>query len=211
MSTVVLIDYGSGNLRSAEKALARIAEGSAEIVVTADPDAIAQADRIVLPGVGAFAACMSALTSRDGVIEAMGEAVHGRGAPFLGICVGMQLLASRGLEFGETPGLDWIEGEVRKLDPADPAIKVPHMGWNTLVEVSDPPLFAPLANGDAVYFTHSFAFFPKDSADVTAYVEHGGRFPAAVARGNVAGVQFHPEKSQKPGLALLKRFLEWRP
>jgi imidazole glycerol-phosphate synthase subunit HisH len=211
MQTVALIDYGSGNLRSAEKALVKIAEGAAEIVVTCDPDVIATADRVVLPGVGAFAACMSALEARSGVIEAMTEAVHGKGAPFLGICVGMQLLASRGLEFGETPGLDWIAGEVRKLEAADPAIKIPHMGWNTLTGVADHPLFAPLADGEAVYFTHSFAFFPRDAAEVTAYVEHGGRFPAAVARGNVAGVQFHPEKSQKPGLALLQRFLEWRP
>lgn len=211
MQTVALIDYGSGNLRSAEKALARIAEGSSEIVVTSDPETIARADRVVLPGVGAFAACMAALEARPGVIEAMTEAVQQRGAPFLGICVGMQLLASRGLEFGETPGLGWIPGEVRKLDPADASIKIPHMGWNTLTGVSDHPLFAPLSDGEAVYFTHSFAIFPQDSADVTAYVEHGGRFPAAVARGNVAGVQFHPEKSQKPGLALLQRFLEWRP
>ena len=211
MQSVALIDYGSGNLRSAEKALVRVAEGRAQIVVTDDPAAIAGADRVVLPGVGAFAACMSALAARPGVIEAMTEAVRRRGAPFLGICVGMQLLATRGLEFGETPGLGWIAGEVRKLAPADPAIKVPHMGWNTLTEVADHPLFKPLQDGEAVYFTHSFAIFPGDSADVTAYVEHGGRFPAAVARGNVAGVQFHPEKSQKPGLALLQRFLEWRP
>jgi len=211
MQTVALIDYGSGNLRSAEKALVKIAEGASEIVVTHDPDVIAVADRIVLPGVGAFAACMSALEARAGVIEAMEEAVQGKGAPFLGICVGMQLLASRGLEFGETPGLDWIAGEVRKLEPADPAIKIPHMGWNGLLEVADHPLFAPLRNGEAVYFTHSFAIFPDDPADVAAKVDHGGVFPAAVARGNVAGVQFHPEKSQKPGLALLSRFLEWRP
>ena len=210
MQRVALIDYGSGNLRSAEKALVKVAAGRAEVAVTCDPDVIARADRIVLPGVGAFAACMSALASRPGVIAAMEEAVRGRGAPFLGICVGMQLLASRGLEFGETPGLDWIEGEVRRLDPADPAIKVPHMGWNALTHVADHPLFAPFRNGDAVYFTHSFAFFPDDPADVAASVEHGGRFPAAVARGNIAGVQFHPEKSQKPGLALLARFLEWR-
>ena len=210
MQRVALIDYGSGNLRSAEKALVKVAAGRAEVAVTCDPDVIARADRIVLPGVGAFAACMSALASRPGVIAAMEEAVRGRGAPFLGICVGMQLLASRGLEFGETPGLDWIEGEVRRLDPADPAIKVPHMGWNALTHVADHPLFAPFRNGDAVYFTHSFAFFPADPADVAASVEHGGRFPAAVARGNIAGVQFHPEKSQKPGLALLARFLEWR-
>jgi len=211
MQSVALIDYGSGNLRSAEKALVRVAEGKAEIVVTDDPDAIARADRIVLPGVGAFAACMGALEARPGVIEAMTDAVRRRGAPFLGICVGMQLLATRGLEFGETRGLDWVPGDVRKLEPADPSIKIPHMGWNALTDVADHPLFAPLRNGDAVYFTHSFALFPGDPADVTASVEHGGRFAAAVARGNVAGVQFHPEKSQKPGLALLQRFLEWRP
>lgn len=211
MQRVALIDYGSGNLRSAEKALVRVAQGQAEIVVTDDPEAIARADRVVLPGVGAFAACMSALEARRGVIAAITEAVQGRGAPFLGICVGMQLMATRGLEFGETTGLDWIGGDVKKLAPADPSIKVPHMGWNTLVGVTDHPLFAPLQSGEAVYFTHSFAIFPEDSADVSAYVEHGGRFPAAVARGNVAGVQFHPEKSQKPGLALLQRFLEWRP
>jgi glutamine amidotransferase len=211
MQRVALIDYGSGNLRSAEKALLRVAAGASEIHVTDDPATIAAADRIVLPGVGAFAACMGALQARPGVIEAMAEAVRGGGRPFLGICVGMQLLAARGLEFGETAGLGWIAGEVRKLAPADPAIKVPHMGWNTLTGVSDDPLFAPLQSGAAVYFTHSFAFFPDDPADVAAWTEHGGRFPAAVARGNVAGVQFHPEKSQKAGLALLERFLEWRP
>jgi glutamine amidotransferase len=212
MQSVALINYGSGNLRSAEKALIRAADGTSEIVVTDDPDVIAVADRVVLPGVGAFAACMGALEARSGVIEAMTEAVHGKGAPFLGICVGMQLLASRGLEFGETPGLDWIAGDVRKLeDGGDPAIKIPHMGWNGLSDVTGQPLFAGLKNGQTVYFTHSFAFFPKDEADVAAYVEHGERFPAAVARGNVAGVQFHPEKSQASGLDLLARFLEWQP
>jgi glutamine amidotransferase len=211
MQRVALINYGSGNLRSAEKALIRAADGKSEIVVTDDPDVIAGADRIVLPGVGAFAACMGAFEARPGVSEAMTEAVHGKGAPFLGICVGMQLLASRGLEFGETPGLDWIAGDVRRLESADPAIKIPHMGWNGLTDVSDQPVFAGLKDGQTVYFTHSFAFFPKDERDVAAYVDHGERFPAAVARGNVAGVQFHPEKSQAAGLALLARFLEWRP
>jgi glutamine amidotransferase len=211
MQKVALINYGSGNLRSAEKALVRAADGKSEIVVTDDPDVIAHADRVVLPGVGAFAACMAAFEARPGVAEAMTEAVHGRGAPFLGICVGMQLLASRGLEFGETPGLDWIAGDVRKLQTADPAIKIPHMGWNSLTHVADQPLLGGARAGQPVYFTHSFAFFPKDERDVAAYVEHGGRFPAAVARGNVAGVQFHPEKSQATGLDLLARFLEWRP
>jgi glutamine amidotransferase len=211
MQRVALINYGSGNLRSAEKALIRAADGKSEIVVTDDPDVIANADRVVLPGVGAFAACMAAFEARPGVSEAMTEAVHGKGAPFLGICVGMQLLASRGLEFGETPGLDWIAGDVRRLETTDPAIKIPHMGWNNLAEVSDQPVVAGLKGGETVYFTHSFAFFPKDERDVAAYVDHGGRFPAAVARGNVAGVQFHPEKSQASGLDLLARFLEWRP
>jgi glutamine amidotransferase len=211
MQSVALINYGSGNLRSAEKALIRAAAGDSEIVVTDDPDVIAVADRVVLPGVGAFAACMSALEARPGVIEAMTEAVHGKSAPFLGICVGMQLIASRGLEFGETPGLDWIAGDVKRLTTTDPTIKIPHMGWNNLLEVADQPVVAGLKDGEPVYFTHSFAFFPKDERDVAAYVDHGGRFPAAVARGNVAGVQFHPEKSQASGLDLLARFLEWRP
>ena len=211
MQSIALINYGSGNLRSAEKALIRAADGNSAVVVTDDPEVIARADRIVLPGVGAFAACMAAFEVRPGVSEAMTEAVHGRGAPFLGICVGMQLLASRGLEFGQTPGLDWIAGDVKKLESADPAIKIPHMGWNTLTDVDDLPLFGGVKDAQPVYFTHSFAFFPKDARDVAAYVDHGGRFPAAVARGNVAGVQFHPEKSQAAGLDLLARFLEWRP
>lgn len=211
MQRVALIDYGSGNLRSAEKALVRAADGRAQIVVTHDPETVAAADRVVLPGVGAFAACMTALQARPGLIEAMTEAVRVRGAPFLGVCVGMQLLATRGLEFGVTEGLDWIGGEVRRLEPADPAAKVPHMGWNALTGVGASPVLKGLERGGAVYFTHSFAFFPDDPADVAAWVDHGGRFPGAVARGNVAGVQFHPEKSQGPGLSLLSNFLEWRP
>lgn len=211
MQSVALIDYGSGNLRSAEKALVRAAEGKARIVVTSDPQTIAAADRVVLPGVGAFAACMAALKARDGVVEAMTEAVQGRGVPFIGICVGMQLMATRGLEFGETVGLGWIPGDVRRIEPADPAAKVPHMGWNALLDVVDHPLFRSLKDGRPVYFTHSFAFFPEDAKDVAAYVDHGGRFPAAVVRANMAGVQFHPEKSQGAGLSLLSDFLEWRP
>ena len=211
MQNVALINYGSGNLRSAEKALVKAADGRARIVVTDDPATVAAADRVVLPGVGAFAACMAALQARPGLIEGMAEAVRGRGAPFLGVCVGMQLLATRGLEFGETAGLDWIEGEVRRLEPSDPHAKVPHMGWNVLTGVAGLSVLADLADGRAVYFTHSFAIWPKDERDVAAWVDHGGRFPAAVARGNVAGVQFHPEKSQDAGLSLLARFLEWRP
>jgi glutamine amidotransferase len=211
--SIVLIDYGSGNLRSAEKALIRAAAGLArapEILTTADPDAVAGADALVLPGVGAFAACMAGVKMRDGLLEALQEAVRRRGRPFLGICVGMQLMASAGLEFGQTPGFDWVEGQVRRLQPTDPALKVPHMGWNSLEHVTDHPVFAGLEGKD-MYFTHSFAMHPADSADVAAWVSHGERFTAAVARDNMAGVQFHPEKSQAEGLGLLGRFLEWRP
>ena len=211
MQSVVLIDYGSGNLRSAEKALVRAADGRADIVVTNDPAVVASADRIVLPGVGAFAACMAALSGRDGVIEAMNHAVHDRGVPFLGICVGLQLMASRGLEFGVTPGLGWIDGDVRRIETADPRLKIPHMGWNNLLDVTDLSVLAGLKAGAPVYFTHSFAMFPSNDTDVAAWVDHGGRFPAAVARGNLVGVQFHPEKSQSAGLKLLSDFLEWRP
>jgi glutamine amidotransferase len=210
MQSVALIDYGSGNLRSAEKALIRAAEGAAEIVVTCDPDAILAADRIVLPGVGAFAACMRAFQARPGLEAAMTEAVQVKARPFLGICVGMQLVASRGLEFGETRGLDWIPGDVRRIESNDPAAKIPHMGWHELIDPHGPAPIAGIGTSP-MYFTHSFAFFPDDEKDVAAYVDHGGRFPAAVARGNILGVQFHPEKSQSAGLALLARFLEWRP
>jgi glutamine amidotransferase len=210
MQSVALIDYGSGNLRSAEKALRRAAGDSASVRVTHDPDVVAKADRIVLPGVGAFAACMASLKARDGLVEAMAEAVKG-GAPFLGVCVGMQLLATRGLEFGETPGLGWIAGDVKRMQPSDPKLKVPHMGWNALETARPHPLFSGEPDGAHMYFTHSFVFAPSDAADVVAFADHGGRFPAAVARGNVAGVQFHPEKSQDAGLKLLANFLEWRP
>jgi len=210
MATTVLIDYGSGNLRSAEKALQAAAANlpNQAVVTTADPETIARADRIVLPGVGAFAACMGALKSRDGVVDAMSEAVKTRGAPFLGVCVGMQLLATRGLEFGETPGLGWIGGDVKRLQPAGSAVKVPHMGWNDVRPERPSALFSETR---PYYFTHSFAFHPAEADSVTASVEHGQRFAAAVERGNVAGVQFHPEKSQADGLALIGRFLEWRP
>jgi len=214
MERIALIDYGSGNLRSAEKALleaARLTGSDAEIRTTADPDYVAQADRLVLPGVGAFAACMDALDARSGLIEAMTEAARERGAPFLGVCVGMQLLASKGLEFGERKGLNWVPGEVRRLQPADPHAKVPHMGWNTLDMPRPHPLFAETAPGTHMYFTHSYAFFPEDASAVVATTDHGGAFAAAVAKDNLAGVQFHPEKSQAAGLALIGRFLAWRP
>jgi glutamine amidotransferase len=214
MQSIALIDYGSGNLRSAEKALQRASRelgGEREVVTTDDPEIIARADRIVLPGVGAFAACMRAVEHRPGVVEAMTEAVRRRGAPFLGVCVGMQLLADRGLEFGEASGLGWIAGEVRRLEPNGPSFKIPHMGWNALEQVTDHPLFAGLPSGAHMYFTHSFALYPANPAEAIAKADHGGLFTAAVARDNIAGVQFHPEKSQSAGLRLLANFLEWRP
>jgi glutamine amidotransferase len=214
MQSVALIDYGSGNLRSAEKALQKAAASlarPAEVTATDDPDVIARADLVVLPGVGAFAACMNAFAARPGVREAITEAVQGRGVPFLGICVGMQLLATRGLEFGETPGLDWIAGDVKRIEPAGEHFKVPHMGWNQLAGELPPAIFAGLGEAPHMYFTHSFAIFPTHGTDVAAETDHGGRFPAAVLRGNVAGVQFHPEKSQASGARLLANVLEWRP
>jgi glutamine amidotransferase len=214
MPTVALIDYGSGNLASAEQSLVaacRQTNDRLRVVVTDKPEEIRAAERIVLPGVGAFAACMRLLSERDGLIEALDEAAHSNAKPFLGVCVGMQLLATRGLEFGETRGLDWIAGEVRRITPAGHQFKVPHMGWNALVDVAGHPLFENLPGGAHMYFTHSFAFFPDDETDIAACVDHGGRVVAAVARGNVAGVQFHPEKSQAAGLKLLANFLEWRP
>jgi glutamine amidotransferase len=213
MQTVALIDYGSGNLRSAEKALREAARRhaiDADIVVTADPGIVAAAHRVVLPGVGAFASCRAGLDA-SGVYEAMNEAVHAKGAPFLGICVGHQLLATEGLEFGVTPGLDWIGGQVKKLEPRDPALTIPHMGWNAIAFARDHALFKGVETGAHMYYANSFALTPTDPADVLATTDHGGPFTAAVAKGNVAGVQFHPEKSQAAGLALLANFLEWRP
>jgi glutamine amidotransferase len=213
MTSIALIDYGSGNLRSAEKALLRAAgelPHAPEVVTTCDPEVVARADGVVLPGVGAFAACMAAVRDREGLLEALEQTVRLRGRPFLGICVGMQLMASSGLEFGVTPGFGWIDGQVRKLAPSDPALKVPHMGWNSLQQAGDHPVFRGLEGRD-MYFTHSFAIHPADPADVAAWVTHGDPIVAAVARGNMAGVQFHPEKSQANGLRLLGQFLEWRP
>jgi glutamine amidotransferase len=214
MPTVALIDYGSGNLRSAEKALARAARQGAtghDVVVTADPAAVAGAERIVLPGVGAFADCMRGLTSIAGMRDALEDAVLNRGVPFLGICVGMQLLARVGREFGDTAGLGWIGGEVVKLALSDASLKIPHMGWNELTVLRPHPLFAGIETGAHVYFVHSFEFRADDSADVLATTEHGGLITAAIARANIAGVQFHPEKSQAVGLRLLQNFLGWSP
>jgi glutamine amidotransferase len=211
---VALIDYGSGNLRSAEKALARAAaeHGTGHtIVVTADPEIVAGAERIVLPGVGAFADCMRGLGALPGMRTALDNAVLARGVPFLGICVGMQLLASVGREFGDHPGLGWIPGEVVRLAPADAALKIPHMGWNELRILQPHPLLADVAPGDNVYFVHSFELRPRDPAHLLATTDYGGELTACVGRDNIVGVQFHPEKSQAVGLALLRKFLAWQP
>ncbi len=215
----MIIDYGSGNLRSAAKALERAAQESGaahEVSVTAEPARVRDADRIVLPGVGAFGDCRQGLFALPGMVEALEGAVRGRGRPFLGICVGMQLLATRGLEHGSHPGLDWIPGEVAALAPEDPTLKIPHMGWNEL-EVRAPahPVLDGLARagGSAphVYFVHSYAFRGADPACEVATADYGGPIVAAVARDNMIGTQFHPEKSQAVGLRLLSNFLRWSP
>jgi len=205
--TLALIDYGAGNLRSVENALR--AAGCDDLIVTADTDMVARADRIVLPGVGAFGACAQALRGVDGMVEAMTAAVATRGVPFLGICVGMQLLATQGEEYGVHAGLDWIGGTVAAMVPT-PAAKVPHMGWNDVVPMAAARDHALLRPGEA-YFLHGYRFAVTDPADVLAVSDHGGPVTAAVTRGTVIGVQFHPEKSQAYGLAFLSRFLEWRP
>ncbi|MFT3965563.1 MAG: imidazole glycerol phosphate synthase subunit HisH [Sphingobium sp.] len=203
--TLALIDYGAGNLQSVRNAL--VAAGARDVLVTADPDAVRAADRIVLPGVGAFAHCRDALFGIDGMVEAMAESVDGKATPFLGVCVGMQLLAATGEEHGAHRGLGWIPGTVKLLEPADPAAKVPHMGWNDVRAATPHALLVP---GEA-YFLHSYHFAADDPAHVVATSEHGGPIVAAVARDTIIGVQFHPEKSQAYGLAFLKRFLDWRP
>ena len=205
---IALIDYGAGNLHSVHNAL--IAAGAERVVVTADPAIVHGARRIVLPGVGSFKACADGLWAIPGLVETMEERVIAQGVPFLGVCVGMQLLATRGLEHGATEGLGWIPGEVRAIAPADPSIKVPHMGWN---DVSPTPHHdgASLIEPGEAYFLHSYHFRPDDGRDIAAMTDHGGGLVAAVARDNIVGVQFHPEKSQAYGLALLARFLDWRP
>ena len=208
---VAIVDYGAGNLRSAEKALAEAANGSARVVVTSDPDAVRKADRIVLPGVGAFADCKRGLDALDGMVEVLEEAVLKQGKPFLGICVGMQLMASVGVEFGEHKGLDWIKGKVVVLDPADRSLRIPQMGWNNLDLKRVHPALADTKAGDHAYFVHSYHFLTERPADVIATVEYGGPVTAIIGRDNLLGVQFHPEKSQHVGLALLARFLKWIP
>jgi glutamine amidotransferase len=215
--TVAVIDYGSGNLHSAAKALERASrEGgtNAKILVTNDPDDVRRAERIVLPGVGAFADCKRGLDAVSGMVAALNEAVLKKGKPFFGICVGMQLLAERGLEHGMSNGLGWLRGEVDRVSPSDPSLRIPHMGWNTLRMKRKRALLEGIDLGDRgqhAYFVHSYHFKPGDNADLVAEADYAGSITAMVARDNIAGSQFHPEKSQKLGLALLANFLRWKP
>ena len=215
--SVAIVDYGSGNLHSAAKAFERSARESGydqPIAVTRDPDMVRKADRVVLPGVGAFADCRHGLDAVPGMVAALEEAVRGKGRPFLGICVGMQLMADRGREYVVTDGLGWIHGEVDKIAPGDPSLKIPHMGWNTLSARTQHKLLDGIPvgpDGLHAYFVHSYQLRPADRADAVAEADYGGPVTAIVARGNMAGTQFHPEKSQKLGLALIANFLKWKP
>ena len=215
--SVAIVDYGSGNLHSAAKAFERAAHDAGldePIVVTNDPNTVASADRVVLPGVGAFADCRRGLDAVGGMVAALEEAVHRKGRPFFGICVGMQLLAERGREYEVTPGLGWIAGEVDRILPNDPKLKIPHMGWNTLNLTRPHKLVEGLAlgpQGRHAYFVHSYEFRVTDPADLVAQADYGGPITAIVARDNIVGTQFHPEKSQRLGLALIANFLKWRP
>ncbi|MDF1600755.1 imidazole glycerol phosphate synthase subunit HisH [Mesorhizobium sp. YIM 152430] len=214
---VAIIDYGSGNLRSATKAFERAArEGgtNAQIELTDDAERVESADRIVLPGVGAYADCRRGLDAVPGMVEALMEAVIAKGRPFLGICVGMQLLSTRGLEKTTTHGLGWIAGDVKEMEPADPALKIPQIGWNTIHVKQGHPLFAGIATGEGglhAYFVHSYQLAAENPAHVLATTDYGGPVTAAVGRDNIAGTQFHPEKSQALGLALIANFLKWKP
>jgi imidazole glycerol-phosphate synthase subunit HisH len=212
--TTAIIDYGSGNLCSAAKAFERAAAESGvagNIIVTSRPDEVAIAERIVLPGVGAFADCRRGLAAVPGLEDALVEAVIGRGRPFLGICVGMQLMAEHGREFETVAGLGWIPGEVVAIEPADPRLKIPHMGWNELSPRAAHPVLDGLPDGTHAYFVHSFELRPVHPADLLAETDYGGWLVAAVAHDNLVGTQFHPEKSQQAGLRLIANFLRWRP
>jgi imidazole glycerol-phosphate synthase subunit HisH len=215
--TVAIVDCGSGNLHSAAKAFERAARESGHdqpVVVTNDPDAVRRADRIVLPGVGAFADCRHGLDAAVGMVDALNEAVRSRGRPFLGICVGMQLLAQRSYEYEVTEGLGWIPGEVDRIAPSDPGLKIPHMGWNTLNELKSHPLLDQIpvgAQGLHAYFVHSYQLQLANRDDLVAEADYGGPVTAIVARDNYAGTQFHPEKSQRLGLKLIANFLKWAP
>lgn len=209
----VLVDYDSGNLHSAEKAFQRMAaeSGDGEVLVSARPEDVARADRVVLPGDGAFPACRAALAGVGGLFEAIEQAVQHRAVPFLGICVGMQMLASWGREYRDTAGFGWIGGEVVRIAPAEPGLKVPHMGWNDLMIDRPHPVLDGIATGDHAYFVHSYAMRVDDPAHLLAHVDYGGPVTAIVGRDNIVGTQFHPEKSQAAGLRLIGNFLRWRP
>ena len=215
--SVAIVDYGSGNLHSAAKAFERAAHEAGldqPITVTQDPAAVARADRVVLPGVGAFADCRRGLDAVSGMVEALEEAVRRRGRPFFGICVGMQLMAERGLEYEVKEGLGWIAGEVDRIAPKDASLKIPHMGWNTLNVARRHPLLDGLElgpDGRHAYFVHSYQLKPGNRADLIAEADYGGEVTAIVGRDNIVGTQFHPEKSQKFGLALIANFLKWKP
>jgi glutamine amidotransferase len=212
--TVAIVDYGSGNLRSAAKAFERAARESGtndRVLVTADPGEVAAADRIVLPGVGAFADCRAGLYGVPGMVDTLQREVVERGKPFLGICVGMQLMATRGVEYGVHAGLDWIAGDVVRLAPADKTLKIPHMGWNELLDLQPHPLLEGLKPHDHAYFVHSFQLETAQPATLLARTESGGPVTAMVGRDNMAGTQFHPEKSQATGLRLIGNFLRWKP
>ncbi|HVY00367.1 MAG TPA: imidazole glycerol phosphate synthase subunit HisH [Pseudorhodoplanes sp.] len=215
--TAVIVDYGSGNLHSAAKAFERASRESGageDIVVSNDPDLVARADRVVLPGVGAFADCKRGLAAIGGMIEALNDTVRGRGRPFFGICVGMQLMAERGREYEVIDGLGWIAGEVDRIEPNDPGLKIPHMGWNTLDVKRAHPLLDGIALGPKglhAYFVHSYELRPSRPDDLVAQADYGGPVTAIVGRDNMVGTQFHPEKSQKLGLALIANFLKWKP
>jgi len=214
MTSLAIIDYGSGNVRSVRRALEAAASHVGiplAATITADPASILAADLIVLPGVGHFADCAAGLRSRPEALAAMTEAVRGQGRPFLGVCVGMQLMAEVGREDEEVEGLGWIPGAVERMQPDPVSLPIPHMGWNELVGLVDHPVLAGITCADSVYFTHSYAVSAPDPSVVAASFEYGGRFVAAVARDNLFGVQFHPEKSQGVGQKLLSNFLRWRP
>lgn len=208
-----IIDYESGNLHSAEKAFQRMARemDAGEVVVTSDADVVARADRLVLPGDGAFPACANELRGHKGIYDAMVEAVEQKGRPFLGICVGMQLMASKGHEYRETDGLGWVAGDVVRIEPSDSALKVPHMGWNDLVLESEHPVFAGVQSGDHAYFVHSYHFRVTDPAQRLAFVDYGQEVTAVIGRDTMVGMQFHPEKSQDVGLRMIGNFLTWTP
>ena len=209
----VLVDYDSGNLHSAEKAFQRMAveTSGGDVLVSSRPGDVARADRIVLPGDGAFPSCRTALGSYGGLFEAISEAVIVKARPFLGICVGMQMMASWGREYTDTAGFDWIKGEVVKMTPTDPALKVPHMGWNDLVIDHPHPVLAGLSTGDHAYFVHSYHFRVDNPSERLAHVDYGTDITAIIGRDNIVGTQFHPEKSQTAGLRLIANFLAWKP